>query len=529
MIVLAWLLVAIWGLALLAAGRPVLRRLPSATEAVPDYVLWLPDGGEAPALDPPPSRIWAVAEAPKTELEWVLLLRDGVSVPADLPGRLAHDGADFVGVFPIPSGGPLAVAVERSRRDFAAPQAVTDVRSATAFADGRIGWFRAETLHTLPALGFDPLLRIARARKAHGLAVDLRDGRARDGAVLCRGPGLSLAEHRTTFADLVDGDRLIGWLVIFVALLLCLLPFVCLPFAFEPALLALGLTAATRFVAATRDGFGYLHCVLGFVTEPMVALAGLTATKTRPGADRFPTPPSGRPPALTAGETPKTGGFLDRAALPFLARRLGGSAVVMEWIYANAPAGRGAIGAFIDRIALASPSSRAVRYRRLAVVELARGQEGTLLSVPCGGAGDSARIQASARTLVDPDKSARRLARLNCPDATVADGTVEACPIGPFDLVLYIGLSEYLTDELAHRQLESLRGRLSESGRLITSTTLAHPDQARMAKWLGWHTRSRTLNALTALLDRAGYDVIATRQDPLGVQAVVLAAPRPTA
>ena len=70
--------------------------------------------------------------------------------------------------------------------------------------------------------------------------------------------------------------------------------------------------------------------------------------------------------------------------------------MVMESIYLNQPAGVDAIGRFVDRIALSSPASRAVRWRSLAVsAALNRLAPQTVLSVPAGTARDVARLASS--------------------------------------------------------------------------------------------------------------------------------------
>ncbi len=216
--------------------------------------------------------------------------------------------------------------------------------------------------------------------------------------------------------------------------------------------------------------------------------------------------------------------------MPFLARRLGGAALVMEQIYANRPSGRNALGRLVDRAIHAGPAARAVRHRWLATLEIGRAlAPRAVLSVPCGSARDARAMGAARLVLADPDPQARALARAACPDAEVVGATVEQCPAGPFDLVLYVGLSEYLDDADLVQHLNMLRGRLTLDGALLTTCTAEHPQRAMMARWLGWRTRARTPDALGALLDAAGYRVESRVADPFGVQWVLLARPRPLA
>ncbi len=527
MIILAWLLVGLWGLVLLSSARPGPVGLPAPTAVVPPYTLWLPEGGEAPTLEPAPAEVLRGAAPPTDGPQRVLVLGAGVRVPVDLPGRLAACGVDFVSVFPVPRGGVAALAVERWRRDFAGPPAVADARNPAGFADRRCAWLRRADLG-LPAVGAEPVLRAARARKAHGLTVELRSGRGAAGAQVTA-PAFGWRAHRADFADLVAPDPVVGWLVRGLPPLMTLPPLLLLavPGARAPALLALGLGSGARLMSAVRDGFGYPLAVAGWLLEPALALWTLGAARD-PTERALPTPPRTAPPGLTGPATPAGGAWLEAAAVPFLARRLGGASRVMEQVYRNHPAGRTALGRVVDRAVHVAPASRAVRHRWVATVELARALEPqAVLSVPCGSARDAAAIAAPRTVLADPDPDARAQAKARCPDAEVVNATVEQCPAGPFDLVLYVGLSEYLDDAEVVRHLNALRGRLRPDGALLTTCTAEHPQRAQMGRWLGWRTRARTPDAFAALLDAAGYRVEARVADPFGIQWVFQARPRP--
>ncbi len=527
MSVIAWLLAAAFALVLLSTARWPLRRLPPPVPAVPDFTLWLPEGGDAPALSPAPAAVHRGPVPP--DADRLLVLGRGVRVPVDLPGRLAACGGDFVSVLPRPVGGLVAQAVERWRRDFAGLARVVDVRDPAGWADGRCAWLRRADLD-LPAAGDDPVLRAARARKAHGLPVDLREGGGLphpdgDGAAVTA-PARTFADHVAGAADQLDRDPLVWALVVAVPPLLCLGPLVALPFAPTPAAIALGLGTLARLMLAVRDDFGLPLALAGWLLEPALAL-GLARARPRANPQEFPALPEGAPPALTAARPTEGRPWLDDAGVPFLARRLGGAAPVMERIYANRPAGRTTRGLLADRVALASPASRAVRHRRLATIDAGRAlAPASLLSVPCGGAGDAAAIAAPRTVLVDPDPAARALAAARCPGAEVLDGTVERAPDGPFDLVLYVGLSEYLDDAAVVAHLRALRARLAPDGALLATTTAEHPQRNAMRAWLGWETRARSPDALTTLLDNAGFAVTRRVADPLGIQWVLTARPR---
>lgn len=533
---LAWTLVAVWALVLLAALRPVLRRLPGPIATVPEYGLWLPDLGDVPVLDPPPVRVHRGPEAPTEGPERWLVLAGGVQVAADLPGRLAACCADLVSVLPIPHGGPLGRARERLLRDLSEPQKVVDPRTPAGFADHRCAWLRRRDL-SLPAPGPVGPLRAARARKAHGLALDLRDGRGPSnpgkglhGTTLVRAPALSAEALRVRFDALVSGDGVARAMLSMAPVVLCVTPLLLLLHAeaWPVAALALGLGTAARLAQAARDGFGLTGALTGWFAEPALALELLRA----PRAPHAPMPaaPEGPAPGLVAPKSVSEHKWLEAAAVPFLARRIGGSAGVMEQLYRNVPAGRSALGRAVDRAVHASPGARALRHRLYVTVELGRGlAPRRLLSVPGGSGRDAAAIGAPETMLVDPDPGARALAAEVAPNAVRVAGTVDEAPAGPFDLILFVGLIEYLDDTEARRLLVALRGRLDGEGALITSTTADYPDRERMRRWFGWQTRPRSPEALADLLDAAGFRVESRHVDAGGIQWVMLARPRPVA
>lgn len=514
LVLVAWGLAAFWGLVLLASFGTPLRRLPDAQPAAtPPYTLWLADDTPVPSLEPAPTAVHRGPAPPGKG--WVLALSGGVEVPTDLPARLAAADAPFVSVFPRPAGGAVALAAERLRRDFSAPEAVVDPARPSAYADPRCAWFDAADL-LLPGAGDEPVLRTARARKAHGLAVDLREG-----AADVRAPARSHRWHTAHLPDLVDGDALLRGLTVSGPLIVNLVPMLAigLPETRLAGVVGFGLGCLARLNTARRDGFGRVLTLAGWLAEPIVSLRCLgAARRVAPGLPALPEAASPERVNTGVGRAP---GWVLRAGVPYLAHHLGGSAVVMEALYANIPRGRGRLGAMLDGWAHRGVAARAVRRRRLAVVEFARAlAPRRLLSVPAGGGGDAADIGADETVLVDPDPSARALAASRCPGAEIVDGGVEDAPDGPFDAVLYVGLSEYFDDEEVVAHLRALAARLAPEGRLITTTTADHPDRARMARWLGWDTRARSAEGMRGLLGRADLEVTDEAVDPNRVQWV---------
>jgi len=279
-------------------------------------------------------------------------------------------------------------------------------------------------------------------------------------------------------------------------------------------------------MTALREGFGYHLVLTGWFLEPILAGVTLSAPQATENTP-FPTLPTARPPQLTAAVESDGRAWLDTAAVPFLARRLGGSGMVMDQIYSNQAVGSSAFGRFVDRIVQRTPSARAVRHRLVRTIEVGRRlRPDSVLSVPCGTARDVAAIAPKRAVLVDPDLTSRQMAAARCPSAEVVSGTVERAPVGPFDLILYIGLAEYLDDTEVVNHLTALRARLTPEGALVVSCTSEHSERARMATWLGWKTRARSSEAFVRLLDLAGLAIAGQWSDPGGVQWVFLARPR---
>lgn len=529
MAVLAWLLVGLAVAGLLGRARPGLAALPAPVgeDLVPRYVLVWTGSTTPPELVPAPEAVFGtLPEAQASGARQILVLGPGVQPAADLPRRLLACGSDFVSVFPEPIG--AATVEECWLRDFAGAGRVTDPTSAAGFADPRCVWLRATDLG-LPGEGTEPLLRAARARKAHGLTVALRAGRDAHGVPLVEGPALTSGEWQAGLTDWLLGDPVLRALVGGLPVLVSLAAVFCLvwPETRATALLYFGLGAMARAWRTLESRFGAGLIVTGLWAEPALAARILADRRPAPPAE-FPRVPTGPAPRLTGPQAALHGldARLDASAVLHLARRLGGASLVMEQLYGNRPSGQTRFGRVVDRWVHASAGARALRHRCLSVAELGRALEPrSLLSVPGGSGRDAAAIGAPQTVLVDPDAVARSLAASLCPAAEIVNGTVETSPAGPFDLAIYVGLAEYLDDAEVVRHLVMLRARLDKTGALITSTTAPHPDQTFMAERLGWRTRARRHDAYAALLDAAGYRVELRSADPHGIQWVFLARP----
>ena len=522
---LLWIVIGLWVLILLASAVIVLPPLPAPITAVPDYQLWLRGAGDAPALDPPPSLVHRGDAPPTDGPACVLVLSADAQVRADLPRRLAACGAQFVSVFPLPQGGPLGCARERAVRDLAQAEKVRTLTHPAGFADGRCAWLRLEDL-ALPGVGVDPVLRAARARKAHGLAVDLRDPRAEDRVTCVRAPAMRRRALQAGLADALQSDGVARMILVGLPTVLVIPPVIGLFTGWLwLSLVALGIGAAARGMTAYRDGFGLSLPLLGPLLELVIAGELLRAPLDWPRPD-FPTLPDAAPQSLTGAAERQRGRWLEAAGVPFLARQLGGATAVMEQIYRNAPVGRSRLGRVVDRWVHASPAARAVRHRFCMTVSMGQAlAPESLLSIPCGGGRDAAAIGAPRTVLIDPDAHARAVSAQHNPGAQVLNGTLDTLPDATFDVILFVGLAEYLDDPVLVRGLTELRTRLAPGGALICTTTAANPDMARMGQRLGWETKARAPEDLARVLDAAGFSVETRQHDPLGIQWLFVARP----
>ena len=284
----------------LMSARSSLKGLPRTGEEPPEYVLWLPNDNDAPDLEPAPTEIFRGETPPDTE-HYVLLLSGATNVSRKLPERLAACGSDFVSVLPVPAGGFMQVSGERVLRDLVNPARVNDVRDAAAYADDACLWFAGRLL-SLPSMPGPPALRLARARKLHGLPIELREGRDGDtGQVL-----LSTTRHHGDGSRLLDVlaiEPVARWLVATFFLLCNVAPWVGL--AFEScrslAFVAIALMLFTRLFTALREGFGWSLLVTGWVLEPWWAYTLIRGRSSEP-MTLMPTLPETLPPQLTGSD-----------------------------------------------------------------------------------------------------------------------------------------------------------------------------------------------------------------------------------
>ena len=172
------------------------------------------------------------------------------------------------------------------------------------------------------------------------------------------------------------------------------------------------------------------------------------------------------------------------------------------------------------------PASRAVRFRSYAVhralKQLPRVEQ--IISLPCGTARDLLGIECTKAYLVDMDPEALAAASLNVPNGVIFEGSfADLDDTLNCDVFIYCGLSEYLGDHEVVAQLRHIRRLLGRDGTLISSTTQAHAQVGMMAEFVGWHTRTRSVETYRGLLELAGFRIEQEWSDPNGVQVVFTA------
>lgn len=483
----------------------------------------MPDGGSVPILDPKPVMVSTELEPP-TDTAFVLRLGDGVKVPANIASRLFSTELDFVSVLPLPSGDFIARAYERLRRDFAQAAWVNDPKNPAAFVDERCVWFRTVDID-LPGKGTSEAFRIGRARKAHGLSLGLFSGyEMGDDSIGVSAPALKWEALERELESWFSPQPFIRWLVFGWSSVMWLFPLMMVWFepVRYPALCALSLGLAQRVCAALYDGFSLSLTCLAPALEPWFWLRcarahHLDESGIRPDLSQWESSQDIAPSSQTSWR------WLDESMFVFVARRLGGSARVMEILYDNAPEGFTWRGRIVDRWIHQTPAARAVRFRRLAVGRLVRScpNVNRMMSLPSGSAKDLEGVQTDAVLLIDTDKQALRVAGERVKQADLIHGSFADIPPNMLcDLFVYCGLSEYLGDKEVVSQLRQIRALLSPDGVLITSTTQPHGQREMMKNYTGWHTRTRSRMGYRSLLDLAGFRVESEWMDPHEIQVI---------
>lgn len=228
-----------------------------------------------------------------------------------------------------------------------------------------------------------------------------------------------------------------------------------------------------------------------------------------------------------------------------------------DHVYANKPAGRFGIGFLLDALFLNLPSARALRSRyRYARAEIMRTyvlSEGSgsveVLAVPCGLARElfdaAATLNANpmARPVrlwgmdLDPSlidglnhQAATATAKPDlslqfvCGDALRGD----AYPPKPFDLIVSLGFTEFLDDDLALDFYRVVAAKLKPTGRFVTSGMRPHRFSDYLLRNVAdLQTHYRSSERLRSLARQAGLEEVRTYDDATGLQTMLIASRRP--
>jgi alpha-beta hydrolase superfamily lysophospholipase len=233
------------------------------------------------------------------------------------------------------------------------------------------------------------------------------------------------------------------------------------------------------------------------------------------------------------------------------------SGSTLDYVYRNEPAGRGALGRFVDRLYLDAIGWRGIRVRKVHVEELLReamrrleaaGRPVRLLDIAAGHGRyvleaveasettpesillrDYSDINvASGRQLIQ-EKGLVGTAVFERGDAFDADDIAAITPRPTLGVVS--GLYELFPDNaLVRRSLAGLAAALPPGGCLLYTGQPWHPQLAFIARALtshrggaAWVMRRRTQAEMDALVEAAGFRKITQRIDPWGIFTVSLA------
>ncbi len=233
------------------------------------------------------------------------------------------------------------------------------------------------------------------------------------------------------------------------------------------------------------------------------------------------------------------------------------SGSTLDYVYRNAPSGRGALGRFADRQYLDAIGWRGIRTRKLHVEDLLRdgmrrlraaGRPVHVVDIAAGhgryalealGGSEIApdsillrdysdlNVEAGARLIVE--KGLAGTARFAKGDAFDAENLAAIAPKPTLGIVS--GLYELFPDNaLVRRSLAGLSAAIAPGGYLVYTGQPFHPQLEFIARALtshragaAWVMRRRTQAEIDALVAAAGFRKIAQRIDEWGIFTVSLA------
>lgn len=518
-----YLIAALWFVIFLARARDEAMPLPNLSASAPEYVLWLPDGMPIPELIPAPAQVFQGPEIPRVK-GYILRLAGSIRVPANLASRCFATGHAFLSVMPRPSGGLVDLLCERMRRDFAQPAWVNDASNPAVFVDHRCVWFKGVDFELSSGEHCD-VFRVGRARKAHGLPVGLYSGYelGHESRQLTT-PAMNWTLVSEELRDWFRPQPWVRWVLPMVSVFLWWIPLLSLGCSEvrDEALFALFIGFSQRLCAALYDGFSLRLVLVAPLTEPlfwMRCAKGFSSDFTPVSPDLS----AWRSPESIAPRGTQKWKWLDESMLVYSARRLGGSAKVMDILYSNDPRGFTRRGAMLDGWIHQLPGARAVRFRRYTVQQAVRGlpNEHRLCSLPSGTARDLMDVGTTQVHLIDMDPEALAEAQSHLPHAEIFEGSFSDLDSSlRCEVFVYCGLSEYLGDHEVVAQLRHIRRVVGTDGILITSTTQPNGQATMMSNFIGWHTRTRSDDGYRTLLELAGFRIESEWRDPNEIQVV---------
>ncbi|KAG5187062.1 hypothetical protein JKP88DRAFT_179159 [Tribonema minus] len=233
-------------------------------------------------------------------------------------------------------------------------------------------------------------------------------------------------------------------------------------------------------------------------------------------------------------------------------RGYAGDFLTIQWMYANKPGGRCALGQALDRCSVDEPAARAVRNRRALLQReiencLRRnpGRKVRVTSLACGPASEVFDVLAQPAiadrlelTLVDMDDGAlayvrARLAREFPHRAAsvtlVRRNLVHVCAgrdpldLPPQDLMYSIGLIDYFSDRTVQRLMAWMRSALAPRGACILGNFhTSNPSRGYMDALLDWRLVHRDEADMARIAQAAGYAAAPTYSyEPAGVNMFV--------
>lgn len=230
-----------------------------------------------------------------------------------------------------------------------------------------------------------------------------------------------------------------------------------------------------------------------------------------------------------------------------------GSYRFADHVYRNKPSGRFLFGTVLDAILLKLPSSRSMRMRYVygkkemhTIINHAKLMDDAstldILAVPSGLGRELFEVTEELIHMKHPQskrvrffgldldqdlvaKMNERSAALSAPITFFSGDALESSDYQTtYDMILSTGLTEFLDNEHVKRFYRVVRDKLKPGGVFVTSGMLPHPVSAYlMSNIAELHASYRAESDLRYLAEVAGFSLIETYRDPVGLQTMMIA------